>query len=71
LQSFAKTEYDGDYCFCFITENMHVKPKKSKSQITKKLIPPLQLDATGRPVFPLVLGELTIHSIGEVKKKSP
>lgn len=45
---------------------MQTKPKKGKSQILKKTIPPLQLDSTGRPVFPLDLGELTIHSIGEI-----
>ena len=43
------------------------KPKKgSKSQPTKKVIPPLLLDSLGRPVFPLNIGDLTIHSIGEV-----
>ncbi|KAJ8316978.1 hypothetical protein KUTeg_004882 [Tegillarca granosa] len=48
-----------------LLESMQTKPKKGKSQILKKTIPPLQLDSTGRPVFPLDLGELTIHSIGE------
>lgn len=48
------------------------KPKKgSKSQPTKKVIPPLQLDSLGRPVFPLNIGDLTIHSIGEIVVDRP
>ncbi|XP_060068228.1 transforming growth factor beta regulator 1-like isoform X2 [Ylistrum balloti] len=54
-----------------LLDGVQVKPKKSKSQIIKKVIPPLQLDSTGRPVFPLVLGELTIHSIGEIVTDRP
>ncbi|XP_069139452.1 transforming growth factor beta regulator 1-like [Argopecten irradians] len=54
-----------------LLDGAQVKPKKSKSQITKKVIPPLQLDSTGRPVFPLALGELTIHSIGEIVTDRP
>ncbi|OWF51415.1 Transforming growth factor beta regulator 1 [Mizuhopecten yessoensis] len=54
-----------------LLDGVQVKPKKSKSQIIKKVIPPLQLDSTGRPVFPLILGELTIHSIGEIVTDRP
>jgi hypothetical protein len=52
----------------YLTEGLPPpKPKRgSKSQPTKKVIPPLQLDSLGRPVFPLNIGDLTIHSIGEV-----
>lgn len=48
------------------------KPKKGgKNQPTKKIIPPLQLDSLGRPVFPLCIGDLTIHSIGEIVNDRP
>ncbi|XP_071169980.1 transforming growth factor beta regulator 1-like [Mytilus edulis] len=48
------------------------KPKKGgKNQPTKKVIPPLQLDSLGRPVFPLIIGDLTIHSIGEIVVDRP
>ena len=43
---------------------MAVKPKKGKG-VHKKVIPPLMLDTLGRPVFPMVLGDVTLHSIGE------
>ncbi|KAF4517775.1 hypothetical protein B566_EDAN002980 [Ephemera danica] len=39
--------------------------KSKKSVKTKKLVQPIPLDITGRPVFPIVLGGLTVHSIGE------
>lgn len=42
------------------------KSRKSSSKIRKKLVQPIPLDATGRPVFPIELGSLTIHSLGEV-----
>ncbi|KAK9727713.1 F/Y rich C-terminus [Popillia japonica] len=42
------------------------KPRKSSVKIRKKLVQPIPLDSTGRPVFPIELGNLTIHSLGEV-----
>lgn len=42
-----------------------VRPKKGKGAI-KKVIPPLMLDSLGRPIFPMVLGDITLHSIGEI-----
>lgn len=43
------------------------KPKKSKTQASsKKTVPPIPLDSLGRPVFPLSIGDLTIHSLGEI-----
>lgn len=32
----------------------------------KKLVQQIQLDTTGRPIFPIVLGDITVHSLGEV-----
>ncbi|XP_059153615.1 transforming growth factor beta regulator 1-like [Physella acuta] len=42
-----------------------VRPKKGKGA-AKKMIPPLMLDSLGRPIFPMVLGDITLHSIGEI-----
>ncbi|XP_062598210.1 transforming growth factor beta regulator 1-like [Saccostrea cucullata] len=54
-----------------ILETMQTKPKKSKSQVTKRVVPPLQLDSMGRPIFPLVMGDLTLHSLGEIVVDRP
>ncbi|KAK3759335.1 hypothetical protein RRG08_033400 [Elysia crispata] len=53
-----------------ILGNMTVKPKKGKG-VHKKVIPPLMLDTLGRPVFPMVLGDVTLHSIGEIVLDRP
>lgn len=42
------------------------RKSSSNSKIRKKLVQPIPLDATGRPVFPIELGSLTIHSLGDV-----
>lgn len=42
------------------------KPKKTKLAGGKHIVPPIPLDNAGRPMFPLVLGDLTLYSIGEV-----
>ncbi|GAB1599004.1 transforming growth factor beta regulator 1-like [Argonauta hians] len=48
------------------------KPKKTKTQISsKKIVPPIPLDPLGRPVFPLSIGDLTIHSLGEIVPDRP
>ena len=44
-----------------------VKAKKSGSSKPKRLCPPITLDSAGRPIFPITLGPLTIHSLGEVR----
>ncbi|XP_067675508.1 transforming growth factor beta regulator 1-like [Haliotis asinina] len=51
-----------------LIESMQPKPKKSKSAGANRriAIPLIPLDPTGRPVFPLVLGDLTVHSLGEL-----
>jgi len=46
-------------------KNATPRAKKGKGA-TKKVIPPLMLDSLGRPVFPMVLGDVTLHSIGEI-----
>lgn len=57
-----------DVCIrlCLISETIQTKSKKSKSAVTRRVVPPLQLDSMGRPIFPLVIGDLTLHSLGEV-----
>nr|CAD7454402.1 unnamed protein product [Timema tahoe] len=47
------------------------KPKKTSTPKAKKIVQPITLDMTGRPVFPIVLGGLTIHSLGEVVSDRP
>ncbi|KAJ7314042.1 hypothetical protein JRQ81_005945 [Phrynocephalus forsythii] len=32
----------------------------------RRLVPPLPLDPSGRPVFPITLGSLTVYSLGEI-----
>ncbi|XP_045135454.1 transforming growth factor beta regulator 1-like [Portunus trituberculatus] len=43
-----------------------VKARKSGSSKPKRLCPPITLDSAGRPIFPITLGPLTIHSLGEI-----
>ncbi|GFR63643.1 transforming growth factor beta regulator 1-like [Elysia marginata] len=53
-----------------ILGNMSTKSKKGKG-VHKRVIPPLMLDSLGRPVFPMVLGDVTLHSIGEIVLDRP
>lgn len=47
--------------------SMKPKPKKNRSAHGGKVtVPAIPLDLAGRPIFPLVLGDLTLHSIGEI-----
>lgn len=43
--------------------------RSSKSK--KKVIPPIPLDHTGKPIFPIDIGRLTVHSLGEVIPDKP
>uniref|UniRef100_T1IZN3 Transforming growth factor beta regulator 1 n=1 Tax=Strigamia maritima TaxID=126957 RepID=T1IZN3_STRMM len=54
-----------------IPENFKTKPKRKKISITKRLVQPIPLDSTGRPIFPIVLGGLTVHSLGEIVSDRP
>ncbi|XP_034148529.1 transforming growth factor beta regulator 1 isoform X3 [Esox lucius] len=42
--------------------------KKRKLAVggSRKLVQPIALDSSGRPVFPIVLGGLTVYSLGEI-----
>lgn len=40
--------------------------KKSTATKRKKVLQTIPLDITGRPKFPIKLGDLTVHSLGEV-----
>uniref|UniRef100_A0A2R5L7T7 Putative transforming growth factor beta regulator 1 n=2 Tax=Ornithodoros turicata TaxID=34597 RepID=A0A2R5L7T7_9ACAR len=42
------------------------KPKRKKPVTDKKLVPPIPLDSSGRPVFPIVLPGCKVHSLGEI-----
>ncbi|XP_015228184.1 PREDICTED: transforming growth factor beta regulator 1 isoform X2 [Cyprinodon variegatus] len=40
--------------------------KKKLADGSRRLVQPIPLDSSGRPVFPIVLGGLTIYSLGEI-----
>ncbi|XP_067828870.1 transforming growth factor beta regulator 1 isoform X2 [Heptranchias perlo] len=42
------------------------KKKRAGDRSTRKLVQPIPLDPCGRPIFPIVLGGLTIYSLGEI-----
>lgn len=42
------------------------KKRKVAEGGARKLVQPIPLDSSGRPVFPIVLGGLTVYSLGEV-----
>ncbi|CAG9837551.1 unnamed protein product [Diabrotica balteata] len=43
-----------------------LKSRKSSSKGRKKIIQPVPVDHNGKPIFPIELGRLTVHSLGEV-----
>lgn len=52
-------------------ENVKPRPKKKKVPADKRLVTPIPLDCAGRPIFPIVLGSLTIHSLGVIVPERP
>jgi len=40
--------------------------KRKLADGSRKLVQPIALDSSGRPVFPIALGGLTVYSLGEV-----
>ncbi|XP_078055901.1 transforming growth factor beta regulator 1 isoform X2 [Mustelus asterias] len=42
------------------------KKKRTRDRSIRKLVQPIPLDSCGRPIFPIVLGGLTIYSLGEI-----
>ncbi|XP_046891744.1 transforming growth factor beta regulator 1 isoform X2 [Hypomesus transpacificus] len=42
------------------------KKRKLGDGGSRKLVQPISLDSSGRPVFPIVLGGLTVYSLGEI-----
>ncbi|KAK7793295.1 hypothetical protein R5R35_004994 [Gryllus longicercus] len=52
--------------------NRSCKNKRSYAVAkAKKLVQPIPLDVAGRPVFPIILGGPTVHSLGEVVSDRP
>lgn len=43
-----------------------ISKKRKLADGSRKLVQPIPLDSSGRPVFPIVLGGLTIYSLGEI-----
>ena len=40
--------------------------KKATITKKKKIVKSIPLDNCGKPIFPIVLGDFTVHSLGEV-----
>ncbi|XP_068217008.1 transforming growth factor beta regulator 1 [Palaemon carinicauda] len=49
-----------------VASSEKAKSRRSSSSKPKRLCPPITLDSAGRPIFPITLGPLTIHSLGEI-----
>ncbi|XP_074652847.1 transforming growth factor beta regulator 1-like [Tubulanus polymorphus] len=54
-----------------LAENMKAKARRTSSKtvssvMKKNQVQPIPLDLSGRPIFPILLGGLTVHSLGEV-----
>ncbi|XP_015834846.2 transforming growth factor beta regulator 1 [Tribolium castaneum] len=73
VQNLAKAGFN--QAACLDTKKGKKRPnadsdRKSKSRkncrARKKIVQPVPLDNTGRPIFPIELGNLTIHCLGEV-----
>ncbi|GBO00812.1 Transforming growth factor beta regulator 1 [Araneus ventricosus] len=54
-----------------VEEGAKPKPKRRKVPADKRLVTPIPLDVAGRPIFPIVLGSLTIHSLGVIISDRP
>uniref|UniRef100_A0A672S267 Transforming growth factor beta regulator 1 n=1 Tax=Sinocyclocheilus grahami TaxID=75366 RepID=A0A672S267_SINGR len=50
----------------FVMKKICKKRKVAEGGV-RKLVQPISLDSSGRPVFPIVLGGLTVYSLGEVR----
>lgn len=48
-----------------------LKIRKSSSKSRKKFVQPIPVDQAGKPIFPIELGRLTVHSLGEVISDRP
>lgn len=49
-----------------------VKPKRKKpGTAVKRKVQPIAVDPKGKPIFPIVLGGLTVHSLGEIVHERP
>ncbi|KAL7636329.1 UNVERIFIED_CONTAM: hypothetical protein RMT77_013088 [Armadillidium vulgare] len=61
---------EGDKSNCSSNNNNGSNPRSKsrwkKGAKVKRKCPPIPLDSSGRPIFPLHLGRLTIHSLGDI-----
>ncbi|XP_065341193.1 transforming growth factor beta regulator 1 isoform X2 [Cloeon dipterum] len=49
-----------------VTKKGARKQTTARGKAVKKLVHPILLDATGRPIFPIVVGNLSVYSLGDV-----
>ncbi|GFT80307.1 transforming growth factor beta regulator 1 [Nephila pilipes] len=54
-----------------VEEGGKPKPKRRKVPADKRLVTSIPLDVAGRPIFPIILGSLTIHSLGVIVTDRP
>lgn len=54
-----------------IEDNLKAKSIRKKASVDKKFVQLIPLDSTGRPIFPINLGDLTLHSLGEIVSDRP
>ncbi|KAJ0021853.1 hypothetical protein NQD34_009343 [Periophthalmus magnuspinnatus] len=47
-------------------DSRKISKKRKLADGSRKLVQPIPLDSSGRPVFPIVLGGLTVYSLGEI-----
>lgn len=45
--------------------------RKRTTAASKRIVQPIPLDSSGRPIFPIILGGLTVHSLGEIVGDRP
>lgn len=52
-------------------ERKQTKGRRSNKALGKRLVQLIPLDPSGRPIFPICFGNLTVHSLGEVISDKP
>lgn len=56
---------------CRVPVPKKMSKKRKLTDGSRKVVQPIALDSSGRPVFPIVLGGLTVYSLGEVSVALP
>lgn len=62
---------DVSQLLCRVPVPKKMSKKRKLTDGSRKVVQPIPLDSSGRPVFPIVLGGLTVYSLGEVSVALP